>query len=225
MKRHLSYLARSGVIAFGALAGMCMPVAAGPIDQPSLIFPPAVNMNANQSGLQSSVLMSRAGQSGASLQNAAWIPHGGGGGWHGGGGGWHGGGGAWHGGGWSGHGGMMMVRPSGGGMSFGGRHAMRWNGDWRGHHHRHFRDRDDFFFDGGLLGFGLGLPVYGGLYDDYYDYGPDYYAPYYYAPRYRVSMSSAHVRWCESRYRSYRPYDNTFQPNYGPRRQCVSPYD
>ncbi|OYR10649.1 BA14K-like family protein [Brucella grignonensis] len=35
---------------------------------------------------------------------------------------------------------------------------------------------------------------------------------------------NAHVRWCYNRYRSYRAYDNTFQPNYGPRRQCYSPY-
>ncbi len=35
---------------------------------------------------------------------------------------------------------------------------------------------------------------------------------------------NAHVNWCYNRYRSYRAYDNTFQPYYGPRRQCVSPY-
>lgn len=35
---------------------------------------------------------------------------------------------------------------------------------------------------------------------------------------------SAHVRWCYNRYRSYRDYDNTFQPYNGPRRQCNSPY-
>ncbi|PRD43480.1 BA14K family protein [Phyllobacterium phragmitis] len=35
---------------------------------------------------------------------------------------------------------------------------------------------------------------------------------------------SAHVRWCYNRYRSYRAYDNTYQPYNGPRRRCVSPY-
>ena len=35
---------------------------------------------------------------------------------------------------------------------------------------------------------------------------------------------SAHVEWCYDRYRSYRAYDNTFQPNYGQRRQCNSPF-
>ncbi|MEI5679618.1 BA14K family protein [Mesorhizobium sp. CGMCC 1.15528] len=35
---------------------------------------------------------------------------------------------------------------------------------------------------------------------------------------------NAHVRWCYNRYRSYRAYDNTFQPYNGPRQQCYSPY-
>ncbi len=34
---------------------------------------------------------------------------------------------------------------------------------------------------------------------------------------------SAHVRWCASRYKTYRASDNTYQPSKGPRRQCVSP--
>lgn len=34
-----------------------------------------------------------------------------------------------------------------------------------------------------------------------------------------------HVAWCSSRYRSYRVSNDTWQPNYGPRRTCVSPYD
>lgn len=38
------------------------------------------------------------------------------------------------------------------------------------------------------------------------------------------SYGNAHVRWCYRHYRSYRAYDNTYQPYYGPRRQCVSPY-
>ncbi|MCV3735467.1 BA14K family protein (plasmid) [Rhizobium sp. TRM96647] len=35
---------------------------------------------------------------------------------------------------------------------------------------------------------------------------------------------SAHTQWCYNRYRSYRAYDNTFQPYNGPRQQCYSPY-
>ncbi len=51
-----------------------------------------------------------------------------------------------------------------------------------------------------------------------------YYERRYVAPRRYVNSGNAHVNWCYSRYRSYRAYDDTFQPNYGPRRQCVSPY-
>ena len=43
------------------------------------------------------------------------------------------------------------------------------------------------------------------------------------APAYRDG--DAHVRWCYDRYRSYRAYDNTFQPLRGPRQHCYSPYD
>jgi len=49
-------------------------------------------------------------------------------------------------------------------------------------------------------------------------------APVYRAPARGYSMSQAHVNWCASRYRSYRAYDNSFQPYNGPRRACVSPY-
>lgn len=41
--------------------------------------------------------------------------------------------------------------------------------------------------------------------------------------RYRP-RGGAHEEWCYDRYRSYRAYDNTFQPYNGPRRQCRSPY-
>jgi hypothetical protein len=40
----------------------------------------------------------------------------------------------------------------------------------------------------------------------------------------RYAGGNSHVEWCYSRYRSYRASDNTYQPNYGPRRQCRSPY-
>lgn len=38
------------------------------------------------------------------------------------------------------------------------------------------------------------------------------------------TMSRAHVAWCQDRWRSYRAYDNSYQPNNGPRRACASPY-
>lgn len=43
-------------------------------------------------------------------------------------------------------------------------------------------------------------------------------------PRVYSGAPSAHVEWCYDRYRSYRVYDNSFQPYYGPRQECVSPY-
>lgn len=36
--------------------------------------------------------------------------------------------------------------------------------------------------------------------------------------------SNPHVEWCRAHYRSYNPYDNTFQPYGGPRAYCRSPY-
>jgi hypothetical protein len=39
-------------------------------------------------------------------------------------------------------------------------------------------------------------------------------------PRTRAYSSGSHAEYCYSRYRSYRASDNTYQPNYGPRRQC-----
>lgn len=37
-------------------------------------------------------------------------------------------------------------------------------------------------------------------------------------------MTFEHLEWCASRYRSYRPRDNSFTPFSGGRRQCNSPY-
>lgn len=38
-------------------------------------------------------------------------------------------------------------------------------------------------------------------------------------------LNAAHIEWCFDRYRSYRAYDNTYQPYDGPREQCWSPYN
>lgn len=38
------------------------------------------------------------------------------------------------------------------------------------------------------------------------------------------SYGNSHTSWCANRWRSYRAYDNTYQPYNGPRAQCVSPY-
>lgn len=39
-----------------------------------------------------------------------------------------------------------------------------------------------------------------------------------------IQLTEAHYRWCDDRYRSYRRWDNSFQPYHGPRKPCVSPY-
>lgn len=44
-------------------------------------------------------------------------------------------------------------------------------------------------------------------------------------PRRRVRRAGGHESWCYSRYRSYRAWDNTYQPYNGRRRQCISPYN
>ena len=117
--------------------------------------------------------------------------------------------------------------PHGGGhWHGGGGHFARWGGGhWHGGHHwgGHHGGWVPFgaFAAGALLG--------GAFADDYYAPNYDYYGPpmyrYYAPPAYRVYRSAdAHTQWCYAHYRSYRAWDNTFQPNYGPRRQCYGPY-
>lgn len=40
----------------------------------------------------------------------------------------------------------------------------------------------------------------------------------------RPGYRSRHVRWCRNHYASYRRSDNSWKPNNGPRRVCISPY-
>lgn len=39
-----------------------------------------------------------------------------------------------------------------------------------------------------------------------------------------TGVNPRHANWCYDRYRSYRAWDNSFQPYGGPRQQCYSPY-
>lgn len=91
----------------------------------------------------------------------------------------------------------------------------------RGYRHRRpgYRYHDGYWFP--PAAFALGA-IIGGMIvapPRYYDPYP---GPVYRGPVYRYG--SAHVRWCYKRYRSYRAWDNSFQPYHGPRRQCWSPY-
>ncbi|MCA1406956.1 BA14K family protein [Ensifer sp. IC3342] len=102
----------------------------------------------------------------------------------------------------------------------GPRHGWRDDGPRYGHYngYRGYRYRRDGYrrhSDGWwypLAAFGAGMIIGGAIA-----------AP---PPPRRVytNASRAHVDWCYAQYRSYRAYDNSFQPYYGPRQQCVSPY-
>jgi hypothetical protein len=74
------------------------------------------------------------------------------------------------------------------------------------------------YYGGGYNDFGL---LFGGLATGAIIGGMLAQPRYYDQPRY---YGNSHAGWCYSRYRSYRAYDNTFQPYYGPRRQCIGPY-
>ncbi|QLL66282.1 BA14K family protein [Sinorhizobium mexicanum] len=79
---------------------------------------------------------------------------------------------------------------------------------YRSYRHGYHRHNDGWWYP--LAAFGTGLIIGGAIASP---------------PRPAYSNSnSAHVDWCYSRYRSYSAYDNTFQPYYGPRQQCISPY-
>lgn len=115
---------------------------------------------------------------------------------------------------------------------WGNRRVRGWEGrrDWegrrnyrRGYHngYRGYRDyrpgyrrHGDFWFPAGA--FIAGALIGGALSDG----GPRYAEP----RRVYRGGGNAHVQWCYDRYRSYRAYDNTFQPYNGPRQQCYSPY-
>jgi hypothetical protein len=88
-----------------------------------------------------------------------------------------------------------------------------WYGGHRGyryHRHGYRRHSDGWWYP--LAAFGAGAIIGGAIANDGYA-----------QPRYE-GINPRHTEWCYARYRSYRDYDNTFQPNYGGRRQCYSPY-
>jgi hypothetical protein len=95
-----------------------------------------------------------------------------------------------------------------------------WYNGHRGYPYRRpgYRYYNGFWFPGGAFIAGAiigGAIANGGYYDG--GVGPRYYLD--------GNPGGGHVQWCYNRYRSYRAWDNTFQPYHGPRRQCYSPYD
>jgi hypothetical protein len=114
-------------------------------------------------------------------------------------------------------------RPGG----FGGSPGIVYYNGHRGYRNYHpgYRRHGDFWFP--PAAFALGA-IIGGAIATAPSYDDGYYRPRYYerrvVPGPSYDSGSAHVRWCYNRYRSYRAWDNTFQPYHGPRQQCISPY-
>ncbi|ESZ54239.1 BA14K family protein [Mesorhizobium sp. M0317] len=196
MSSLFSSTVKSGLLALGLFSGLTAPSAAGPILQPDLSVPASTAL--------SDITPVRDSWAGGNDRRSFndWQ--------------------------WRRHDGRRFARS--GNWNNGNWNGGNWNGgdNWRWRHHRHHRGRD---FDTGaaaVLGLGLGLGL-GSIYNNGY-YNNGYYNDGYYvqpAPRryYRTQrLSSAHVQWCYDRYRSYRAWDNTFQPYDGPRQQCWSPY-
>lgn len=187
---------KSGLIALGIFSGITAPSAAGPIMQPDLAIPLTT-----AAPTVTPVREGWAGGNNRSFNNDwRWRRSGG-----------------WNRGNWDRR---DWNRGDWNRRNWSGRH---WNGgdDWRWRRH-HYRGR---YYDdaagAAILGLGLGLGL-GSTYNNYnyYEAPPRRYYRHYRAGR----LSSAHVQWCYNRYRSYRAYDNTFQPYNGPRQQCLSPY-
>lgn len=89
-----------------------------------------------------------------------------------------------------------------------------WHRGHRGYrHHRpgYRRHSDGWWYP--LAAFGAGAIIGGAIANDGYARPPR-----------NAGINPRHTDWCYARYRSYRAYDNTFQPYNGPRQQCYSPY-
>jgi hypothetical protein len=197
---------RSGMLALGVVSGLSAPSMAGPI-QPDVPLPAAaaareiVPVRDGWAGGNNNVWMRGRNFSGARNWNRR----------------------NWNGGNWN-RGNWNRRNWNRGNWNRG-----NWNGGRRwyggGYYGRYYDDDDNGA--AALLGLGLGFGL-GSLYQGYYNqgyYNRGYYNNGYYAPRrYYRTLSNAHVRWCYNRYRSYRTWDNTFQPYNGPRQQCWSPY-
>jgi hypothetical protein len=97
----------------------------------------------------------------------------------------------------------------------GGYYRRGWYGGYRGYpYYRegYRRWNDGYWYP--LAAFGAGAIIGGAIASQ----------PRYVEPAPSNGINPRHYEWCANRYRSYRAFDNTFQPNNGPRQQCLSPY-
>lgn len=90
-----------------------------------------------------------------------------------------------------------------------------WYGGHRGYRNQrrgYRRHSDGWWYP--LAAFGAGAIIGGAIANDSYS-----------RPRnVQGDINPRHYDWCANRYRSYRSWDNTYQPYGGPRQQCLSPY-
>jgi hypothetical protein len=97
----------------------------------------------------------------------------------------------------------------------GGYYRRGWYGGYRGYpsyRYGYRRYSDGYWYP--LAAFGAGAIIGGAIASQ----------PRYVEPAPSNGINPRHYEWCANRYRSYRAFDNTFQPNNGPRQQCLSPY-
>jgi hypothetical protein len=97
----------------------------------------------------------------------------------------------------------------------GGYYRRGWYGGYRGYpgyRYGYRRYSDGYWYP--LAAFGAGAIIGGAIASQ----------PRYVEPAPSNGINPRHYEWCANRYRSYRAFDNTFQPNSGPRQQCLSPY-
>lgn len=114
---------------------------------------------------------------------------------------------------------IQQVQWRGGGYYHGGGYGGGYyrRGYYGGYHGYPYYRSGYRYYDGywyPLAAFGAGAIIGGAIASQ----------PRYYAAPAPEGINPRHYEWCANRYRSYRAYDNTFQPNVGPRQQCLSPY-
>jgi hypothetical protein len=110
---------------------------------------------------------------------------------------------------------VQQVQWRHGGYYGGGYYRRGWYGGYRGYpgyRYGYRRYSDGYWYP--LAAFGAGAIIGGAIASQ----------PRYYALAPSNGINPRHYEWCANRYRSYRAFDNTFQPNNGPRQQCLSPY-
>lgn len=125
-----------------------------------------------------------------------------------------------HGGGGCGGGGGMSMSGGGGGH-IGGGGGGHFSGPMGGHQMAFSGHRGGPVFFGDHHGFRDDRHFHNRFFPFIFGSGGDLALMYAYD---EPDYGYVHAQWCYNHYRSYRAYDNTFQPINGPRQQCYTPY-